>query len=229
MCGRFASTASLPELGTLFSASTPTRTVEPSYNVAPSGEVYAIAAQRESKGHFVQVMRWGLRPNWSQPAPKPQMIINARLETVDEKPMFAEAFIHRRCIIPADGFYEWKGSGGKNERRPMYIYRPDGGLLLMAGAWERSRIDDTLSFVILTTKANSFMSNIHHRMPVTLSEAACDEWLSHENFDAQRLKELGVSESDSALGAHYVDPKVGNPRQQGVDLIAPVPAGTLWE
>ena len=99
----------------------------------------------------------------------------------------------------------------------------------MAGAWERSRIDDTLSFVILTTKANSFMSDIHHRMPVTLSEAACDEWLSHENFAAQRLKELGVSESDNALGAHYVDPKVGNPRQQGVDLIAPVPAGTLWE
>ena len=111
----------------------------------------------------------------------------------------------------------------------MYIYRSDGAHLSMAGAWERSPVDDTLSFVILTMEANSFMSNIHHRMQVTLSEAGCDEWLNHENFDAQDLKQLAISGSRDALGAHYVDPKVGNPKNQGAELISPIPTGTLWD
>ena len=229
MCGRFVSTASLPELGTLFSAERATRTLEPSYNVAPSDEAYAIVSNSEPKDHSVQVMRWGLRPGWSEPGSRPQAIINARLESVDSKPTFVEAFTHRRCIIPADGFFEWEGSGKKSKRRPMYIYRSDGAHLFMAGAWERSPVDDTLSFVILTMEANSFMSNIHHRMPVTLSEAGCDEWLNHENFDAQDLKQLAISGSRDALGAHYVDPKVGNPKNQGAELISPVPTGTLWD
>ena len=196
--------------------------------MAPSDEAYVIVSNSESKDHSVQVMRWGLRPGWSRPGPT-QTIINARLESVDAKPTFVEAFTHRRCIIPADGFFEWNGSRQKNRRRPMYIYRADGARLSMAGSWERSPVDDTLSFVILTTEANSFMSNIHHRMPVALTEAGCDEWLNHENFDAQRLRELAISGSCNALGAHYVDPKVGNPRNQGSDLISPVPVGTLWE
>jgi len=229
VCGRFVSTASSPELGTLFSARIPTRTLEPSYNVAPSDEAYAIVSNRASEAHCVQVMRWGLRPAWSEPAPRPQTIINARLESVDTKPTFAEAFSHRRCVIPADGFFEWEGTGKKSARRPMYIYRSDGTQLLMAGAWERSSVDNTLSFAILTMEANSFMSDIHHRMPVTLTEAACDQWLDHENFDAQHLKELAMSGIHNSMDAHYVDPKVGNPRHQGPDLISPVPAGTLWE
>ncbi|MDP7066869.1 MAG: SOS response-associated peptidase [Acidimicrobiales bacterium] len=229
MCGRFVSTVSSPELEALFFAQHPEKHVDPNYNVAPSGEVYGVIATATSAVRKVEVLRWGLQPSWNQRDATSPKFINARIETVDTKPAFAEAFAHRRCIIPADGFYEWQGAGRKSKRRPMYIYRSDRSPIFMAGVWNRSSRNDRPSFAILTTEANTFMSKIHGRMPAVLQAAACDEWLSVENSDARQLKVIAMSGSKDSLDAHYVDAKVGNTRRSGPDLISPVPAGTLWD
>ena len=111
MCGRFVSTVSSPELEVLFFARHPDKHLDPNYNVAPSGEVYGVIATETSAARQVEVLRWGLELSWSRRDPTSPTPINARIETVDIKPAFAEAFAHRRCIIPADGFFEWQGAG----------------------------------------------------------------------------------------------------------------------
>ena len=236
MCGRFVASASVGELAHLFDAETSNDDLGPSYNVSPSSEVYGVyvgrAADEQRAKRRIEAFSWGLLPMWKQAKSRQKLLINARAETVDSKVSFAQAFTRRRCIIPADGFYEWTVTGSiaaKNKKQPMFIFRSDRQPLCMAGIWESHQTpgaeNPTVSFAILTTEANSFMSEIHDRMPVILPRSSWDEWLDPLHSDVTRLKELLVPAPDSLFEAHPVDLKVGNPRNNSPELITQMPHG----
>lgn len=160
----------------------------PRYNVAPGQPVATVRAQDGERR--LSILRWGLIPSWSQ-LPAARRPINARAETAAEKPMFRSAFRARRCLIPADGFYEWAQRDGV--KQPYFIARDDGGPMAFAGIWERWRVPEgeplprflagaapgeaVETFAILTTEASAAMARIHHRMPAILSPESFDPWL----------------------------------------------------
>lgn len=234
MCGRFVATAPAQELTALFEARMPDQDLDPNYNVAPSAEAYGIFVDggvRERRGERrLEVFSWGFLSKWNRPDSRQKRWINARAETVDSKASFAEAFASRRCIIPAEGFYEWKVTDSseekKHKKQPMFISRSDEELLCMAGIWESWRVQgaerNVLSFAILTTKANGFISDIHDRMPVVLPESAWNKWLDPHNTDVAGLKQMMLPAPSALFQAHCVNAQVGNPRNQGPDLIAPL-------
>ncbi|MDG2023502.1 MAG: SOS response-associated peptidase [Actinomycetota bacterium] len=240
MCGRFVAAASANELTGLFEADIGDDDVAPNYNVAPSAEVYATfvddGASDRKDGRRIEVFSWGFLPKWAQSKSSQKRLINARAETVDTKASFADAFASRRCIIPASGFYEWKvvNSPGEKKRKkqPMFIFRSDQELLCMAGVWERQRVEGTaryeLSFTILTTEANEFLSNIHHRMPVVLPQSTWVEWLDPQNSDIAGLKQILRPAPSALFEAHRVNPKVGNPRHNGPELTAPLAQDSMF-
>jgi len=228
VCGRFVSTTSVSKLETLFSTQPSSRNLSPSYNVAPSAEVYGVVAAAGSRERRIEVFQWGLDPKWQTADSTSSTLINARFETVDVKPTFSDAFKHRRCLVPADGFYEWQGAQKRTRRRPFYIYKSDHAQLAMAGIWEPGPSKGQASVVILTRESDIFMSKIHNRMPLTLNTSLWDEWLDPTMDDAGALKRLVMSESTEVFDAHQVDPKVGNPQHDRPENVAPVPADTLW-
>jgi len=175
MCGRYAITTPPQAMRELFAfveqPNFPAR-----YNVAPTQPVPIIRLE-SGKRHFALV-RWGLVPSWVKEEPQ-SLLINARAETIAEKPSFRGAFRHRRCLMPADGFYEWKAMP-KGPKQPYYIRRRDGKPFAMAAIWDNwmspngSEIE---SCAVVTTEANATLGDIHHRMPVILDEADWDRWL----------------------------------------------------
>lgn len=202
----------------------------PDYNVAPTSDVYGVivgAPDTETSGkRLVAPFHWGLIPSWAKEAKVGSRMINARSETVDTKASFRAAMKRRRCLIPADGFYEWKPSESDPKRKqPFFIHSANGEMLAFAGLWERwwgadKEFEQPLhSCTVLTTSANEFMSQIHNRMPVLIPESLWSEWLDPENSDVERLKCLMVPAAEGLLVAHPVDPKVGNVRNKGADLL----------
>ncbi len=151
--------------------------VRPRYNVAPTQQV--AVARSTKRGREIVGLHWGLVPSWAKDRDVGSSLINARSETVSEKPSFRNAFRTRRCLIPADGFYEWKAEGGT--KQPYRMTLGNGGGFAFAGLWERWEASaDRLpleTFAIITTIANSLLQPIHHRMPVILDEADHDAWL----------------------------------------------------
>ena len=240
MCGRFVAASSAHELAGLFEADVAAEDLAPNYNVAPSAEVYATfvdgGASHPKDGRRIEVFSWGFLPKWVQSKSRQKRLINARSETVDTKASFADAFASRRCIIPATGFYEWKvlNSPGEKKRKkqPMFIFRSDQELLCMAGVWESRRVEgterDELSFTILTTQANGFLSNIHHRMPVVLPKSNWVEWLDPQNSDIAGLKQILRPAPSALFEAHRVNPKVGNARHKGPELMAPLVQDSMF-
>lgn len=225
------------------------------YNVAPSQSVEVVDAPEGVRQ--LEVMRWGLVPSWSKEARVGARMINARAETVDTKPAFRHAFKVKRCIIPADGFYEWKrldefepvavGSKAKPKpkKQPMFIHAAGGhpGALAFAGIFERWHDpadpdgDVVVSCSIITTAANATMAPIHDRMPVILPEAAWSSWLDRESTDADVLTALLVPAATDVLEAYPVSTLVNNPRHNGEELVRPYeiptaatiePAGELF-
>ena len=169
----------------------------------------------------LDVFRWGLLPFWAKDPSAGNRMFNARGETVASKPSFRHAFTNRRCLIPADGFYEWTGL--RRERQPHYIHRVDGELLAFAGLWE-SHDTFGLSSTIVTTEASAFMARLHHRMPVILEPESWEAWLADdpESCDPQSLIQ---SAADGVLASYPVSPAVGNPRNNGPELIEAYEAG----
>lgn len=193
----------------------------PSYNVAPTHEVDA-ATVRDGRRTLV-TMRWGLVPSWADDPGTSH--INARAETAADKPAFRDAFARHRCLIPANGFYEWRaGSGGV--RVPHYIFSADGGLLAFAGLWswrrDPQRTAPVRTCAILTTAANRFLADLHDRMPVVLPTDAWDEWLDPEHPDPHALRHLLVPAPEDALRRHAVSPEVNSPRRNHAGLLEPV-------
>jgi putative SOS response-associated peptidase YedK len=192
----------------------------PRYNIAPTQSVLAIRAD-EQAGREAQTLRWGLVPFWAKDLAIGSRMINARGETVSEKPAFRQAFRRRRCLIPADGFYEWqKVPGGK---QPWFISRRDDIPLAFAGLWERwdkrGTEDPVETCTIVTTAANATLAPLHDRMPVILGPQDWDSWLG-ANTPPEALVDLLRPAADDLLGARPVSRRVNSPGNDGPELLA---------
>ena len=214
MCGRFAFYSPREAIGELFGVDFPLA-LEPRYNVAPSQYVAAIRADQQGQP-AAAMLRWGLVPSWAKDAAIGHRMINARAETVAEKPSFRAAFRRRRCVILADGFYEWQA--GADGKQPHYISAADGQPFAMAGLWEHwERGPEPLeTCTIITTEANQFMAELHQRMPVVLMPEQVPEWISAGG------EQLLQPCAEDRLIARPVSRAVNNPTHQGADLIAPL-------
>ncbi|MBI1383702.1 MAG: SOS response-associated peptidase [Rhizobiales bacterium] len=199
----------------------------PRYNIAPSQPAGIVRIDHDGERRFTLV-RWGLIPSWAKDLAKLPMMINARSETVLEKPSFRAAMRHRRCIVPADGFYEW--SGPKSERQPHLFAPASGGPMGLAGLWETwlgadgSEID---SMAILTTQPNRLVAAIHDRMPVILAPQDFDAWLDCRGTDAREAANLMRAAPDDFLSCRPVNRALNNARNEGPELIAS-PDGELF-
>lgn len=224
MCGRFAIITSAEDLARFFNVDGifgPDLGL--SFNVAPRTQIYAVLEEGDARR--LNGLQWGFMPRWAKGLKEGPRPINARSETVASNNLFRYAFSNRRCIIPADGFFEWKRvDGGK---QPFFIHRTDEKPIAFAGIWERwtdpnGELETPLdSCAIITTSANEVVSNIHDRMPVVLEPENWDAWLDPENQDSGGLRELLDPAEDHVLEMHPVNPAVGNVRNNSPDLIEP--------
>lgn len=217
MCGRFAFYSPSEATAALFGVegSVP---VEARYNIAPTQYVAAIR-DAEDESRELTMLRWGLVPFWAKDPAIGNRMINARAETVAEKPSFRAAYRHRRCIVLADGFYEWHREG--STKTPYYISASDGQPFAFAALWENWQSKETgetiQSTTLITTEANEFMAALHHRMPVVVVPDTADKWLTGESGSLDY-----VVEHAPELRAWPVDRRVNNARNQGEDLIQAV-------
>jgi putative SOS response-associated peptidase YedK len=222
MCGRFAITLPVDAMARLFDAA-PDNDLPgvPDYNVCPTRPVHAVRAV--PGGRRLSALRWGFVPHCYKTPSDGPLLINARAETIADKPAFRAAARERRCLIPATGFYEWtKDETGT--RLPWYIARVDGAPLVMAGVWQDwTGADGThlTTCAIVTTAANAAMARLHHRMPVMLDPADWPLWLGEAGKGAARLMRAAP---DDALVWHRVDRAVNSNRAAGPELIAPIAA-----
>jgi putative SOS response-associated peptidase YedK len=196
----------------------------PYYNITPSSEVLTVTTDRH--GHpRGEHLRWGLIPNWAKDTKVGFKMINARAETLDERPAYRTAFERFRCLIPADGFYEWQAIPSESRKQPFHITRADGELFAFAGlwsVWHRGEPDELRSCTIITTAANSAIASVHDRMPVILPHAAEPFWLSHEAPEAELRTLLGgLPAADMAL--RPVGPAVNDARYDGPECLLDPP------
>jgi putative SOS response-associated peptidase YedK len=224
MCGRYVATTPAAVLAAYFDVEEVIAEPEgPRYNVAPTDPVPAVAVGRD--GHRrLGCFRWGLVPSWSRRDDAARHI-NARSETVLEKPAFRTAFARRRCILPADGFYEWQ-RGPDGTRQAWFINRLDGAPMAFAGlwdAWRRPEGELVRGCAVLTTVANELMAPVHDRMPVLLEPADWQEWLEPGDADLVGLASLMVPAGAGVLGRYPVRPLVNNVRNDGPELLEPDP------
>ncbi|HVX18074.1 MAG TPA: SOS response-associated peptidase [Acidimicrobiales bacterium] len=228
MCGRFVSAAPPDELAQYFSAQlVAERALEPSYNVAPTRDVYVVTSDGEAR--HLDAFHWGLVPPWAKDPSAGNRMINARAETLADKPVYRKAFAKRRCLIPATGFYEWKKIPGQRTKQPMFIERSDGEPLAFAGLWERwapkkadGSYDESArlrSTTIITCAPNETMAPIHDRMPVILPATAWDRWLDPTFDDLEALGQFLVPAPPALLVVHPVSTQVNNVRNDGAELI----------
>ena len=220
MCGRFANAQPRARLVRLFGAVPLEGTDAPRWNIAPGMEALVLRCKPGSLERHLDYLRWGLLPHFIADPARARRPINARAETVATTPMFRDAFAHRRCLVPADAFYEWRrGPAGKT---PYAVARADGQPLALGGIWEGWRgADDTVerSFAILTTGANATMAPIHDRMPVVVEEADWPVWLGEAPGDAAALLHPAA---EGVLRVWPVSRAVNNPRNEGAELLAAV-------
>ncbi|MVA76077.1 SOS response-associated peptidase [Auraticoccus sp. F435] len=240
MCGRYAATANPDELVEEYEVDEVTGAWGgPSWNVAPTDPVPAVLERVDKESGDVRrrlsPLRWGLVPSWSKDVSGGARMINARVETVAEKPAFRRAFATRRCLLPADGYYEWYTSepaaGGKPRKQPFFISRADGRRLSMAGLYEfwrdpSAEPDDPAAWVVsctvITTTATDAVGHIHDRMPMVVAESARDAWLDPSLTDPRAAHELlSVTEAE-LLQAYAVVPLVSNVRNDGPELLTPL-------
>lgn len=221
MCGRFVQYSNPEVYASQFDLDAICE-VAPRYNVAPTQPVRAVRQTEDGKRELVP-LRWGLVPSWSKGPDSRFSMINARAETVSSKPAYRNAFKHRRCLIPAEGFYEWKaGKGGKT---PFLIHRADSQPFAMAGLWERWRKDDgeaLESCTIIVTDANDTVRRIHERMPVILGAEDYADWLAPDNKDANGLLAMLRPSDPTLLAMHEVSRQVNSPRYDGPELVEAV-------
>ncbi len=214
MCGRFAFYSPSEATAALFGVDG-ALAVEPRYNIAPTQFVAAIRDNEEQQRELV-MLRWGLVPFWAKDPAIGNRMINARAETVAEKPSYRAAFKHRRCVVLADGFYEWHRVG--DVKIPHFISLASSEPFALAGLWETWKDKDSgetlQTTTLITTAANDFMQPLHHRMPVILETESANEWLSGSN---EFLPD--AAEKTPALRAWPVDRRVNNARNQGEELI----------
>ena len=253
MCGRYASSRRPEDLVEEFEIerSEVREPLASDYNVAPTKEVYAVLQRPASKDgtrpaqRQLRVLTWGLVPSWAKDPSIGSRMINARVETVAEKPAYRKAFATRRCLLPADGYYEWyvlederagEGSRTKPRKQPFYIHPADGSVMAMAGLYEiwrdptRSE-DDPDRFrwtcTVLTTTAEDDLGRIHDRMPLLVDRENYAAWLDPAPGDRDLLAGMLVPAAPGRLEAYPVSTLVSNVRNNGPELVEPLPAEPL--
>ena len=229
MCGRLTQRLTWREIHALLSLAGPAANLRPRYNLAPSQS--AAVVRSDAGERRISMVRWGLIPAWAKDPAIGHKLINARAETAAVKPAFRAAFSKRRCLVPVDGYYEWRREG--SVRQPWLIARRDGGPMALAGLWERRRVpegtalrgslaehrrgDVVETFTILTTEASATMRALHHRMPVILPEEDYEHWLSGANV------RLGPA-PQHWLTMHRVGLRVNNPRNDEPECVVALTA-----
>jgi putative SOS response-associated peptidase YedK len=223
MCGRYAITSAPEAIRRLFGYPEQPN-FPPRYNVAPTQPV-PIVRFHESRRQFALV-RWGLIPSWVKDPRSFSLLINARGESVADKPAFRNAMRRRRCLFPADGFYEWKQAGDR--KTPYYIHLAGGGPMALAGLWEAwtgPNGEEMETAAIVTTRANGTLASLHDRMPVIVAPDAFELWLDSANVDATTAAALIAPAPDDLLALHPVSSAVNRTVNDGPQLIEPVAPG----
>jgi putative SOS response-associated peptidase YedK len=264
MCGRYASSRRPEDLAEEFEIDRATLTetvaqpLDPDFNVAPTKPVYAVVSRPAGRGQQqaedepedgaagaaerqLRVLRWGLVPFWAKDPAIGNRLINARMETVGEKPAFRQAFTRRRCLLPADGYFEWyptqqKTKAGKPLKQPFFIRPKDDRVMAMAGLYEIWRDptrddDDPERFrwtcTVLTTTAEDEVGRIHDRMPMLVEPERYAAWLDPSSADPEELKGLLVPAAPGRLEAYPVSTQVNSVRNNGPELLDPLPVEDL--
>lgn len=248
MCGRYASARKKHELLEEFQVELdgdPDKELGPDYNVAPTKNVYAVLSrvpkEAERAVRQLRIVKWGLVPAWAKDPSIGSRMINARIETVAQKPSFRQAFAKRRCLLPADGYFEWmpiegdkgdkSGKGDKKKKQPYFIRPEDGGVLAMAGLYEfwkdPTRADDDplkwlVTCTVITTDAEDDLGRIHDRMPMMIERDRWADWLDPKLTDTEDASRLLVPADTGRLTAVPVSTAVNNVRNNGPDLIEPL-------
>ncbi|WP_018350028.1 SOS response-associated peptidase [Longispora albida] len=233
MCGRYAATRSAAALAETYAAAAPAAELPPSWNVAPTSEVYAVVERAGRDGgpvtRQIRTVRWGLVPSWAKDTSGAARLINARSETAAGKPSFRKALTSRRAIIPADGYFEWQKKPG-GSKQPFYLHTSDSGGVSFAGLYELWRDDavpgeDPAAWLwtatILTTESAGPLRDIHHRTPLTVPQGAWADWLNPA-AEASPADLLAMLEpAANVMSARPVGPAVGNVRNNGAHLLDP--------
>ena len=220
MCGRYSLTTDLGELALQFEFDGDRLTFEPAYNVAPTQDVLTVVGGETRRGGF---MRWGLIPHWAKSASIGSRMINAKAETVGEKPAFRDALRRRRCLVLADGFYEWQGVG--RVKRPMRVVMRSGEPFAFAGLWSVWRDPEgkaVPSCAIITTVANDLIWPIHDRMPVVLPREMEPLWLHQSGADSIALADVLRPYPAGAMDAYEVSALVNSVANDGPEVVEPL-------
>ena len=218
MCGRFALGYQVEDVAEYFGVAAPLY-FEARCNIAPSQKIPAIILN-DKRQRELRMFRWGLIPSWAKSPSIGSRLINARAETVAEKPAFRSAFKHRRCLIPVSGFYEWMREG--NRKHPYLIQMRDSGIFAFAGLWERWEHEGEVieSCTILTTTANDLVQRIHERMPVILEPENYTAWLDTGDSPAEALQTLLRPFPSDRMEMRPVSDAVNNPRNDSLECLA---------
>lgn len=219
MCGRFTLSATEKGIEERFQI-TLDGSIEKSYNIAPTQKVLGIVS-KEGERQAV-TFRWGLIPFWAKDPKIGSRMINARGETVHEKRSFRRLLKRKRCLIPSDGFYEWKKDG--HRKQPYYIRLKESSLFSFAGLWDtwKQGKQEIHSCTIITAQSNDLMKSIHHRMPVIFEPEQEEHWLDESITDANALQSLLVSFPDLKIEAYPVSTRVNSPRNNDAELLQPI-------
>lgn len=223
MCGRYTLRVSPAELAEIFGV---LNSIEwsPRYNIAPTQTVAAVRSNEQGTGRELALLKWGLIPSWAKDTKIGNSLINARADTVATKPSFRSAFKRKRCLIPADGFYEWKAIPGQKIKQPYLISVRDVTAFAFAGLWEHwtgpdgTRLD---SCTIITTDANELMQQVHNRMPVILDPGDYDRWLERDQQDATALNGLLKQFPAQRMQMVPVSTLVNSPRNEKAECVEP--------
>lgn len=239
MCGRFVSTAGPDRIAAYFDTVLPTEAVAESlgenYNVAPTQDIYAVVASGDGTAR-VDAFHWGLIPSWAKDRRIASRMVNARAETLADKPAYKGLFHKRRCIVPMDGFYEWRpgapdgpvNAKGQPRKQPMFIHRPDSALLTVAGLWTtwKDPADPEGRYLhsatIVTTAANAALREVHDRMPAILDARHWVDWLDPGYDDLDALRSMLDGGPPELLTMHEVSTDVNSVRNNRPELIEPI-------
>ncbi len=223
MCGRYTLSAGHEALAREFLAEFAEEmkmSWNPRYNITPGTGIVAIQEDRDKGGRKADVFHWGLVPSWAKDPDIGYKLINARAETIADKPSFRDAFRYRRCLVPASGFYEWDRT--KSPRQPYYFHPGKSEIMAMAGIWEHwlhPSGSEILSVSLITTAANKLMEPIHHRMPLILPKEAWNPWLDTNNVKPSIGRFLDVNQPDEFLTCHPVSLEVNKGSVDAKELI----------
>jgi putative SOS response-associated peptidase YedK len=223
MCGRFLNRTPAAETARIFGTTNPVPNYPPRFNLAPTEGVLAVRYNPDDGRRYLDILRWGLIPIWATDRSIGNKLVNARSETISETPSFRDAFGKRRCLIPADGFYEWKK--GVSGKEPYAVVPADGTIFAFAGLWDRWKDPATQEVVrsctIITAPANEALAPIHERMPVILGKENWGRWLGDEPAKRMELLKMLKPYPADQVKAYRVGPRVNNVRNDDMALLEP--------